>query len=283
MADLAFCKMHGAGNDFVVLDAVSAELQMDAGKARRIADRHTGVGCDQILMLSPPDNPQHDFNYRIFNSDGSEAGQCGNGARCAAHFVHLQGLSAKPELVLGTCERTLRVRRMDDGNYSADLGEPLFAPQQVPMVADADADAPLQTLDLGREQIQVAALSLGNPQAVLFVDDLEGTELSALGPAISAHRAFPDGANVGFARVLPDALQLRVWERGASETRACGSGACAAVIAAVRAGLLPPDAAAAGMAVRMPGGELRVRWRAGTGAQLYGPSALVFRGLLSLL
>ena len=225
MTQLPFCKMHGAGNDFVVLDAVSAELQMDASRARRIADRRRGVGCDQILILSPPQRPEQDFNYRIFNSDGSEAGQCGNGARCAAHFVHLQGLSARPELLLGTRERTLRVRRLGDGDYSANLGEPLFAPQQVPMIADSEA--PLQTLNLGADELQIAALSLGNPQAVLFVDDLEGAQLDALGPAISAHRAFPDGANVGFARVLRDALQLRVWERGSGETGACGSGACA--------------------------------------------------------
>lgn len=274
---LEFTKMHGLGNDFVVIDAVNQQLRPDAALVRRLADRRLGIGCDQLLLVETAGSPQADFRYRIFNADGGEVGQCGNGARCFMRFVREHGLTDKTELRIETAAGPLRLIQEDDGQVTVDMGVPRLQPQEIPFTAPAYAASyPLQVA--GRT-LQIAAVSMGNPHAVLLVDDIDTAPVRELGPAIEAHERFPQRANAGFMQVIdPETVHLRVYERGAGETMACGSGACAAVVAGRLWDLL-----SARVKVILTGGELVVSWVGeGRPVMMTGPATTVYEGRIRL-
>ena len=274
---LKFTKMHGAGNDFVVIDAVRQRVALTPGQVRYIADRQRGVGCDQVLLVCPPDDPDADFRYRIFNADGSKAGQCGNGARCFGCFVRDKRLTDRDQLrvQVGTAMMLLEIG--SDGRVRADLGPPRFAPNDVPFAA-AESQSEY-TLEVGDESITLGALSVGNPHAILTVDDVEQAPVEQLGRAIECHPSFPERVNVGFMQLVSATeIRLRVFERGAGGTQACGSGACAAVIHGIRCGHLVDT-----VTVHLPGGKLSVSWKGeGHSVWLGGPVASVFDGSIKL-
>jgi len=274
---LHFTKMHGAGNDFVVIDAVRAAIKINEDQIRKIADRQTGVGCDQVLLIEPPKRPDADFEYRIFNADGSPAGQCGNGARCVGRFIHEQRLSAKSTITLQVGSDLRRLEFDETGNVKAELGAPIFAPAQIPFTADEDATE--HALTLANVTVMAGVVSVGNPHAVLLVDDIAATPVEKIGPMIQSLDAFPEGVNVGFMEVESNTqAKLRVFERGAGETLACGSGACAAVIHGIRLGQLANK-----VTVSVPGGKLEVSWDNGVSSVwLAGPAETVFEGKLNL-
>ena len=274
---LHFTKMHGAGNDFVVIDAVRAAIKINEDQIRKIADRQTGVGCDQVLLIEPPKRPDADFEYRIFNADGSPAGQCGNGARCVGRFIHEQRLSAKSTITLQVGSDLRRLEFDETGNVKAELGAPIFAPAQIPFTADEDATE--HALTLANVTVMAGVVSVGNPHAVLLVDDIAATPVEKIGPMIQSLDAFPEGVNVGFMEVESNTqAKLRVFERGAGETLACGSGACAAVIHGIRLGQLANK-----VTVSVPGGKLEVSWDNGVSSVwLSGPAETVFEGKLNL-
>jgi diaminopimelate epimerase len=274
---LHFTKMHGAGNDFVVIDAVRAAIQINENQIRKIADRQTGVGCDQVLLIEPPKRPDADFEYRIFNADGSPAGQCGNGARCVGRFIHEQRLSAKSTITLQVGSDLRRLEFDEAGSVKAELGAPIFAPAQIPFSADEDATE--HALSLANVTVMAGVVSLGNPHAVLLVDDVAATPVEKIGPMIQSLDVFPEGVNVGFMQVESNThVKLRVFERGAGETLACGSGACAAVIHGIRLGQLANK-----VTVSVPGGKLEVSWDNGVSSVwLAGPAETVFEGKLNL-
>ena len=253
-----FTKMHGAGNDFVVIDAVRKAVSLSSEHIQTIADRHTGVGCDQVLVIEPPKRGDADFEYKIFNADGSSAGQCGNGARCVGRFIREQGLSPKQEIKLqvGDCLRRLSLSKNID--VKAELGAPVFDLSAVPYVLpDGNEDSSTEhELTLGGVTVNAGILSMGNPHAVIVVDDCAATPVERIGPMIQALDIFPDSVNVGFMEIKSrDAIALRVFERGVGETLACGSGACAAVVHGIMLGLLAPE-----VTVDLPGGKLVVSW-----------------------
>ena len=274
---LHFTKMHGAGNDFVVIDAVRAATQINEDQIRKIADRQTDVGCDQVLLIEPPKRPDADFEYRIFNADGSPAGQCGNGARCVGRFIHEQRLSAKSTITLQVGSDLRRLEFDEAGSVKAELGAPIFAPAQIPFSADEDATE--HALSLANVTVMAGVVSLGNPHAVLLVDDVAATPVERIGPMIQSLDVFPEGVNVGFMQVESNThVKLRVFERGAGETLACGSGACAAVIHGIRLGQLANK-----VTVSVPGGKLEVSWDDGlSSVWLAGPAETVFEGKLNL-
>ncbi len=291
---LEFTKMHGLGNDFVLIDAVRKPVTLSPAQIRRLAHRHFGVGCDQVLVVELPVREGTDFRYRIFNADGSEAGACGNGARCFARFVHARGLSDKRALVLDTLGGLVRTTLLPDDQVEVDMGVPCFEPAEIPFHAPADATthileiaAPMadQMADRGdqtvAEKVEISALALGNPHAVLLVEDVETAPVSRLGPLIERHERFPQGVNVGFLQVVdPGQGRLRVHERGSGETLACGSGACAAVVAGVRRGLFRRGAP---VTIALRGGELRITWPGeGHSVMMTGPAAFVFEGTIEL-
>jgi diaminopimelate epimerase len=274
---LRFTKMHGLGNDFVVFDGISQRVELDAERCRRIADRHFGVGCDQILLVETPGREGVDFRYRIFNADGGEVEQCGNGARCFVRFVHDHGLTDKRSIRVETAAGIIEPTLLDSGLVTVDMGAPRFVPAEIPFVAEAEALS--YTLDAGGEPVEIAALSMGNPHAVLRVTDLDHVPVSRLGAAIESHPRFPQRVNAGFMQVLDaHAIRLRVYERGAGETLACGTGACAAAVAGIRQGWL-----ASPVTVHTRGGDLTIAW-AGPGQSVYmtGPATTVFEGELEL-
>ncbi|HYC38293.1 MAG TPA: diaminopimelate epimerase [Usitatibacter sp.] len=254
---IRFAKMHGQGNDFVVLDGVRQALDITPERARFLADRHLGVGCDQVLVVEPAREPGNDFRYRIFNADGAEVEQCGNGARCFARFVLDEGLTDKRSLRVETAAGVIRPRIEPSGQVSVDMGAPRFAPAEVPFLADRERLAyPLRVAGF---PVEVSVLSMGNPHAVQVVDDVERAPVREQGPLLERHPAFPQRVNAGYMQVVArDHVLLRVWERGAGETLACGTGACAAVVAGIRLGLLGED-----VRVTTRGGELRIRWDGG--------------------
>ena len=274
---LHFTKMHGAGNDFVVIDAVRAAIQINENQIRKISYRQTGVGCDQVLLIEPPKRPDADFEYRIFNADGSPAGQCGNGARCVGRFIHEQRLSAKSTITLQVGSDLRRLEFDEAGSVKAELGAPIFAPAQIPFAADEDATE--HALTLANVTVMAGVVSVGNPHAVLMVDDIAATPVEKIGPMIQSLDVFPEGVNVGFMQVESNThVKLRVFERGAGETLACGSGACAAVIHGIRLGQLANK-----VTVSVPGGKLEVSWDNGVSSVwLAGPAETVFEGKLNL-
>ncbi|HEU0198628.1 MAG TPA: diaminopimelate epimerase [Nevskiaceae bacterium] len=273
---LTFAKMHGLGNDFVVVDATQHLFTPQGGQLAALADRHRGVGCDQILVIDPPppDDPSIDFGYRIYNADGSQVGQCGNGVRCLARYVHDHDLSHKPALRVRTQRATMETHRLPDGRVRVDMGVPHFAPAALPF--NAPHQLARYTLQLADgAQVSFGAVSMGNPHAVLEVADVDQAPVTRLGPLLQQHPVFPEQVNVGFAQFVdPTHLRLRVFERGAGETQACGSGACAA--AAVGRLWHKLDAHCT-VAVR--GGELDIDWE-GEGHPLWmtGTATPVFEG-----
>ena len=274
---LAFTKMHGAGNDFVVIDGVTQAVNLNTNQLRRLADRHRGIGCDQILMVTPPDSPDADFRYHVFNADGSRAGQCGNGARCVGRFLREKRLTRQREILLQTDDDSLALSLTEDGRVFAGLGAPRFAPAEVPFQADETQDQ--YTLDVQGQSLSIGALSMGNPHAILMVDDCDAAPVSTLGPLLEAHTRFPERVNVGFMQVQSRGeVKLRVFERGVGETDACGSGACAAAVHGMKLGLLDEE-----VVVSLPGGKLSVSWPSmGDRVWLGGPTATVFNGTVTL-
>jgi len=281
---LKFTKMHGAGNDFVVLDATREPLELSTAQWQAIADRRFGVGADQILVVGKPQTPGIDFSYRIFNADGGEVEQCGNGARAFVRFVHDKGLSDKRTLRVETLSGVIEPRLEDDGRITVDMGAPIFEPARVPfeaqgLEASVEGRDVLWLLPVDERLLAVSVLSMGNPHAVQLVDDVEHALVTQDGPLIEHHVCFPKRVNAGFMQVLGrQSVRLRVWERGAGETLACGTGACAAVVAGIRRGHLDSP-----VSVQTRGGELVIAW-AGEGQPvlLSGPAVTVFEGEIEL-
>ncbi len=274
MSGIRFTKMHGAGNDFVILDRTAGAPLPDAALAQRIADRHFGVGCDQIMLVEPAAAAGQAYSYRILNADGSSAGQCGNGARCVARYLR-ERHGLVEGAVLGSPGDAVAVHFLADGQIELALGVPRLAPADIPFLAAARQ--PRYAIDTDGGSHLIGALSMGNPHAVLTVDSVDSAPVAALGPLIERHARFPDRANVGFVEVVSRShLRLRVWERGVGETLACGSGACAAMVAQRLV-----DAVDECVIIDLPGGRLRVRW-AGEGQPVYlaGPAEFVFDGVL---
>jgi len=272
---LKFTKMHGLGNDFVVFDATQSPLELSREQLRRIADRHFGVGCDQILIVEKPRSADTDFYYRIFNADGGEVEQCGNGARCFARFVRAHGLTDKTQIRVGTRGGVIVPRLEADGRVTVDMGVPVFDPARIPFIAARRE--PTYALEVGGRTVEISVLSMGNPHAVQVVADVDAAPVTGEGAAIEAHLRFPQRVNAGYMQVVDRGhVRLRVWERGVGETLACGSGACAAVVAGVMRGLLDPQ-----VTVTTRGGDLGLSWR-GEGAPVLmtGPAVAVFEGEL---
>lgn len=270
---LRFTKMHGLGNDFMVVDAITQPVQLEAGQIRSMADRHLGVGFDQLLMVEPPERPDVDFRYRIFNADGSEVEQCGNGARCFARFVRDQQLTRQHRIRVQTATGIMTLEVTKQGQVRVDMGVPELAPAAIPFAADEQAVTYPITVD--GQELSIATVSMGNPHGVLVVDDVDTAPVASLGPLIEAHPRFPARANAGFMQVVaPDRIRLRVFERGVGETRACGSGACAAVVAGRLRGLLSEC-----VTVELLGGPLTISWPGdGAAVTMEGPATRVFEG-----
>jgi diaminopimelate epimerase len=270
---LRFTKMHGLGNDFVVIDGIRQDVRLSREALRLLADRRLGVGCDQVLVVERPQQPANDFRYRIFNSDGGEVEQCGNGARCFVKFVRDQGLTAKRAIRVETAGGVITPEEIDGGLVTVDMGAPRFAPIDIPF--ESTSDAPLQPLDVDGTVVEISVLSMGNPHAVQRVLQVDSAPVATQGPRIEHHPRFPQRVNAGYMQVVDRAnIRLRVWERGAGETLACGTGACAAVVAGIRCGLLD-----ARVTVAARGGSLRVEWL-GSGSPVFltGPAVAVFEG-----
>ncbi len=274
---LKFSKMHGLGNDFVVIDGVRQSVHLTPEQICFLADRHFGVGCDQLLLVEPARQPGVDFRYRIFNADGGEVEQCGNGARCFVRFVHDQGLTAKSEIRVETQAGVIGPRLEADGLVTVDMGVPVFEPARIPFVSDTDA--PAQPLQVGDRTVTIGAVSMGNPHAVQVVGDVDQHPVAEEGPLIESHPRFPQRVNAGFMAVQDrHHIKLRVYERGAGETLACGTGACAAVVSGIRRGLLDSP-----VRVTTRGGELSIAWAgAGTPVLMTGPAVTVFSGEIDL-
>ncbi|HET8806742.1 MAG TPA: diaminopimelate epimerase [Methylophaga sp.] len=271
---LKFSKMHGLGNDFIVIDAIRQSVSLNAAQVKFLADRHFGIGCDQLLLVESSNRPDVDFRYRIFNADGGEVSQCGNGARCFARFVYDNGLTEKTTIAVETASGVIYPTLQHDGQISVDMGQPRFLPEQVPFKATEAATTYMLAIEAGR-QVEIAALSMGNPHAVMLVDDVDTAPVLEIGPLIEAHPQFPERVNAGFMQLVShDAIKLRVYERGAGETSACGTGACAAVVSGIRRGLLARE-----VAVQLPGGELLISWPdEQASVTMTGPATHVFDG-----
>ncbi len=274
---LKFTKMHGLGNDFVVLDGVRQSVSLTPEQLRYLGDRHFGVGCDQILLVEPPTRPEADFRYRIFNADGGEVEQCGNGARCFARFVHDQGLTDRREIRVETQKGIIAPRLEGDGNVTVDMGEPRFLPAEIPFLHDDDVV--IYNLDVADETLEISVVSMGNPHAVQVVADVEAAPVGAHGPLIENHERFPQRVNAGFMQIVDrHTIKLRVYERGAGETLACGTGACAAAVAGIRRGELESP-----VRVQTRGGELTIAWGGeGRPVLMTGPAVTVFTGEIEL-
>ncbi len=274
---LKFTKMHGLGNDFVVLDGINQQINLSSEQYRALGDRHFGVGCDQILLVEPASQPGVDFRYRIFNNDGGEVEQCGNGARCFARFVHAKGLTDKREIRVETARGIIGPRLEDNGEVTVDMGAPFLKPAEVPLIADAQAA--VYPLDIDGKTYEITAISMGNPHAVQVVDDVDCFPVGAVGAAIEVHPRFPQKVNAGFMQIVDRShIRLRVFERGAGETLACGTGACAAVVAGILRGLLDGT-----VRVSTRGGELTIRWQGpGQPVWMTGPAVIVFEGEIEI-
>jgi diaminopimelate epimerase len=274
---LRFTKMHGLGNDFVVIDAFRQPVELTPDQVRFLANRNFGVGCDQLLVVEPASRPDVDFRYRIFNADGGEVEQCGNGARCFVRFVHEQGLTEKREIRVETKSGVIAPRLEESGLVTVDMGVPVFEPTRVPFVSDSDAV--VQPLDVAGEAVAITAVSMGNPHAVQVVADVDSAPVASQGPLIEHHVRFPARVNAGFMQVVDEHnIRLRVFERGAGETLACGTGACAAVVAGISRELL-----ASPVRVQTRGGELEIAWGGPSQPVLMtGPAVTVFAGEIEL-
>ena len=274
---IAFTKMQGLGNDFVVIDAVTQNVSLTPDHIRKLADRHFGIGCDQVLVVERPQSATADFRYRIFNADGGEVEQCGNGARCFVHFVRERGLTDKREITVETAGGIIRPRIAADGRVTVDMGVPRFAPRDIPF--NAESDSLRYELLVGETTVTIGAVSMGNPHAVVQVADVRSAPVATLGPLIERHPRFPKRVNAGFMEIVaPDRIRLRVYERGAGETLACGTGACAAVAVGRRWGLLEET-----VNVELRGGDLTIRWQGDDNpVWMTGPAIRVFEGRIEL-
>ncbi|MDF2182402.1 diaminopimelate epimerase [Neptuniibacter sp. CAU 1671] len=272
-----FTKMHGLGNDFMVLDLVSQRIKVTPKLVKKLGDRHTGIGFDQLLIVEPPTEPDVDFSYRIFNADGSEVENCGNGARCFARFVRDKRLTAKQEIWVQTANGRVLLKLRQDKQVEVNMGAPRLAPAEIPFQADQQAITYL--VDVLDTTVELSAVSMGNPHGVLLVDDVSTAPVETLGPALEAHPRFPAKANIGFMQVVSrNEIKLRVFERGVGETRACGTGACAAVVAGSLRGLLDMP-----VKVHLPGGALEISWTGeGEPVIMTGPAMTVFEGQIFL-
>jgi diaminopimelate epimerase len=274
---LKFTKMQGLGNDFVVIDATDQPLALDAAQLRALADRHFGVGCDQVLVVEQPRSADTDFYYRIFNADGGEVEQCGNGARCFVRYVRDKGLTSKTQISVGTLGGVIAPQLEADGQVTVNMGAPVFEPAQIPF--EAPQRALIYDLAVDKKVFKINSLSMGNPHAVQVVDDIEQAPVAHDGPLIEAHPRFPKRVNAGFMQVVSrNHIKLRVYERGAGETLACGTGACAAVVAGVQRGLLDVR-----VRVTTRGGDLTIAWSGeGQPVMMTGPAVTVFEGEIEL-
>ncbi|MGJ0430963.1 diaminopimelate epimerase [Methylobacter sp.] len=272
-----FTKMHGLGNDFVVIDAINQHVALSAEQIRQLSDRHFGIGFDQLLLVEKPVSANADFKYRIFNADGSEVAQCGNGARCFARFVRDKQLTDKDEIRVDTNSGQLLLHLDEDDLVTVNMGVPRHAPDEIPMLVEEESK--YYTVAVNGTERAFGAVSMGNPHAVLQVNDLKTAPVAELGSELERHPVFPERANIGFMQVVDrQHIKLRVFERGAGETLACGSGACAAVVIGIEHNLLDPD-----VFVELPGGELKISW-SGRGEPVFmtGPAVTVFDGTLAL-
>ena len=274
---LKFTKMHGLGNDFVMLNGVSQTISLNKDQVRFLADRHFGIGCDQLLLVEPYAGDDADFRYRIFNADGGEVQQCGNGARCFARFVREEGLTQKTTIPVMTAGGRIVLKVEDENQVTVDMGVPQFAPNAVPFVSEQAQT--LYNVSVAGESVQLAVVSMGNPHGVMTVDNVDTAPVATLGPALESHPCFPERANIGFMQVVsPEHIRLRVYERGGVETLACGSGACAAVAAGRKQGLL-----AERVRVDLPGGSLSIVWLDEQSSVLMtGPTEYVFSGVITV-
>lgn len=280
---LRFTKMHGLGNDFVFLDLISQSVAIHREQIKLLGDRRLGIGFDQLLTVEPPDDPEVDFKYRIYNADGTEAEQCGNGARCFLRFVRDRGLTTRTHVKLQTNTGIISCKLEKDGNITVDMGPPVLQPQGIPFIADrAQILYPLEVnLPLCNtiSHVNVTTVNMGNPHAVIVVDDVETAPVEQLGTIIEKHDRFPERVNVGFMQIQSrGSIRLRVFERGVGETQACGSGACAAVVAGRLQGLLDES-----VDVSLPGGNLRIEWQGDdTNVKMTGPASRVYEGRLHI-
>jgi len=275
--NISFSKMHGLGNDFIVINAIDQPLSLDSDTIVRLADRHRGIGCDQILIVEAARSAEFDFFYRIFNADGSEVAQCGNGARCFARFVRDQGLSDQDCIKVETLSGAMTLQIETDGQITVNMGVPRFEPSEIPLQAEQRQDSYPLTID--NQQVEFGAVSIGNPHAVIRVDDINSAPVASLGAVLESHEIFPQRANIGFIEVVDNnQLKLRVYERGAGETEACGSGACAAMIIARQQGWVSDS-----VTVNLRGGMLRICWKGeGEPVWMTGPATHVFDGHITL-
>lgn len=272
---MKFSKMHGLGNDFVVIDATTQAFNLSSGQIQQLANRRLGVGFDQMLVLEKPKKADCDFHLRIFNSDGGEVGQCGNGARCIAHFIRELKLSPKSKFAVSTITETLALELENGGKVRVALSIPRFAPKEVPFIADHE-DL-FYEVDVAGKKVKLSVVNVGNPHAVIRVDRIDSREVSEIGALLSKHERFPEEVNVGFMQVIdPQHIRLHVYERGTGETLACGSGACAAMVLGRRNGWLNER-----VLVNQPGGNLQIDWAGpGQAVMMTGPAQLVFTGEL---
>jgi diaminopimelate epimerase len=273
---LKFTKMHGLGNDFVVIDAVNQQVSLSPEQLRRLADRHLGVGCDQILLIEKAEG-DGDFRYRIFNADGGEVEQCGNGARCFVRYVHDRGMTDKKEVRIETLSGVVIPKLEEDGEVTVNMGVPKFEPREIPFIAQQRA--PTYALRLDDKQVEISVVSMGNPHAVRVVSDLDNAPVLTEGPLIEKHSRFPQRVNAGYMEIIdPHHIRLRVYERGAGETLACGTGACAAAVAGIQRGVLESP-----VKVSFFTGDLFIRWEGeNQPVWMTGPAVAVFDGEIEL-
>jgi diaminopimelate epimerase len=271
---LKFSKMYGLGNDFIVIDAINQQVDLSLSQIRFMADRRFGIGCDQLLLVESAQSPDADFRYRIFNADGGEVSQCGNGARCFARFVHDSGLTDKDTIAVETASGIIYPTLQADGSVTVDMGRPRFEPAEIPFIVEEPSTTYMLTVP-EHGKVEIGAVSMGNPHAVMLVDNVDTAPVLELGSVMESHPQFPERVNVGFMQLCEsDRIRLRVFERGSGETSACGTGACAAVVSGIRRGLLANE-----VTVSLPGGELQIRW-AGENSSVWmtGPAEHVFDG-----
>jgi diaminopimelate epimerase len=275
--ELQFTKMHGLGNDFVVFNALDHPVDLSTEQIRQLADRHFGIGCDQVLLVEAPRDNETDFYYRIYNADGGEVEQCGNGARCFARYVHDKGLTNKRTIPVGTARGPITLELEENDLVRVNMGRPQFDPESLPFTVEAEAGTYM--LEVGSDCVEIGAVSMGNPHAVLLVGDTETADVEHLGPLIESHPAFPNHVNTGFMQVVDRTrIRLRVYERGSGETLACGTGACAAVVHGIRQGLLDNCVTA-----ELRGGELVICWdQEDKPVWMSGPATSVFEGTITI-
>lgn len=271
---LKFSKMHGLGNDFIVINAIEQTVELTPEQIQFLSDRRFGVGCDQLLLVEKPHHAEADFRYRIFNADGGEVAQCGNGARCFARYVRDKGLTDKDTIAVETASGLIYPTLQADGSVTVDMGKPVFEPKNIPFTAEEQATTYMLAIE-GHGKKEVTAVSMGNPHAVVMVDDVDTAPVLEWGPLIESHDRFPERVNAGFMQLVnSDSIRLRVFERGAGETSACGTGACAAVVSGIKRGLLNNI-----VTVALPGGELQISWPdADASVWMTGPAEHVFDG-----